>query len=103
MGLAMSTTFEFADGGRAEKPDTRTNSVASWTREDLDYAILAFCKTYTPQRASEIFYRVCGKTHPRQIPPYAYGTIIAALAKEITGRPFRGALNLRLPSNKDDA
>ena len=103
MGLAMSTTFEFADGGRAERYDTRTRSVSTWTRPDLDYAILAFCKTHTPQRASEIFYRVCGKTLPSQIPPYAYGTVIAALAKEITGRPFRGELNLRLPSNKDDA
>lgn len=99
----MATTFEFADGGGAERVDTRTGRAATWTRQDLEYAIVAFCKTHTPQRASDIIYQVCRATHPKAIPTYAFGAVIAAMAKEITGRPERGRVNLRLPIKKDDA
>ena len=103
----MIKIFEFSDGGRAERFDTATGRVATWTREDLDYSILAFCKSHTKEEAQKIFYHCCKVTHPSQIPVYAYGTIIAMIAQIVTQRPDKGAHDerpvLRLPQRKDDA
>lgn len=101
----MSKTFEYADGGRAERFDTATGRCAAWSKEDLDYTILAFCTNHSAQEASTIFYRVCKVTHPSQIPPYAYGAVIAMMAEVLTRRPYRNEVTerLRRPQRKDNA
>lgn len=105
----MSKTFKFGDGHSAKgsRWDVRRNGRQSiWTREDLYYAVQAFCKTHTPQEAVEIFYQCARVKRPEDVPTYAFGAVIGMLARLLSDRLFEFEIEhrsvLKLPAKKDD-
>ena len=107
MERAMSKTFKFSDGLAAsgDRLDVRRGRrPAVWSREDLNYAVVAYCKNHSPQQLVEILYHCARVTHPNHVPSYAFGAVIGMIAQEITDRPYedevahRPSLRLRLPA-----
>lgn len=102
----MSKTFKFSDGHAAcgQRFDVRRGGrPAVWTRAELNYAVVAYCRNHSPQQLVEILYHCARVTHPDHVPSYAFGAVMSMIAQEITERPYeeevahRPSLRLRLP------
>ena len=90
----MSKTFEFDDGQPCNSYDTRSGSIAQWTRSDFVYAVQAYSKTKGPRQAASIIQQICGMADPTLVPSYAFGRIIAVMARQLTGRDHREYANV---------
>ncbi len=104
-GAAMNKPFTFGDGQAAggAKLDARLGKrPAIWTRDDLNYAVRAYCKTHTQQQAVEIFYHCCRVMRPGMVPSYAFGAVIGMMAQELTGRPWAAEASHTPPTRRDD-
>jgi hypothetical protein len=106
----MSKTFKFSDGlaaGGQHLDVKRGGRLAVWTRTDLNYAVVAYCRNHSPQDLVEILYACARVTHPDHVPSYAFGAIMGMIAQEITDRPHeeevahRPILRLPLARNLD--
>jgi hypothetical protein len=106
----MSNTFKFSDGHSASGQPfdvRRGGRPAVWNRNDLNYAIKAYCRNHSPQQLVEILYHCARVIHPTLVPSYAFGAIIGMVAQELTERPYeyevahRPQLRLPLARNLD--
>ncbi len=79
----MSKTFEFDDGQPCNSYDTRSGSIAQWTRSDFVYAVQAYSKTKGPRQAASIIQQICGMADPTLVPSYAFGAIIGVMAQQM--------------------
>ena len=96
----MSKTFKFSDGLAAsgDRLDVRRGRrPAIWSRDDLNYAAVAYCRNHTPQQLVEILYHCARVTHPNHVPSYAFGAVIGMIAQEITDRPSEAEVAHRPP------
>ncbi len=79
----MSKTFEFDDGQPCNSYDTRSGSIAQWTRSDFVYAVQAYSRTKGPRQAASIIQQICGMADPTLVPSYAFGAIIGVMAQQM--------------------
>lgn len=104
MERAMGKTFKFSDGQGAsgQRFDVkRGGRPAIWTRTDLNYAVVAYCRNHSPEQLVEILYHCARVTHPDHVPNYAFGAVMGMIAQELTDRPHEDEVahrpTLRLP------
>ena len=98
----MSKTFKFSDSLGGHRFDARRGGRASiWSRTDLNYAVVAYCRNHSPDQLVEILYHCARVTHPDHVPSHAFGAIIGMIVQEITDRPHEDEVahrpTLRLP------
>lgn len=96
----MSKTFQFSDGQSANGAwlDVRPGGrPAIWNRNDLNYAVVAYCKTHSPDQLVEILHHCARVTHPDHVPSYAFGAIIGMIAQELADRPSEAEVAHRPP------
>lgn len=104
----MIKTFKFSDGLAASKHRLdvkRGGRPAIWSRTDLNYAVVAYCRNHSPQQLVEILYHCARVTHPGHVPSYAFGAVMSMIARELTDRPYEDEVAHRptlrlLPNNR---
>jgi hypothetical protein len=78
--------FEFADGSPHDKSalyDTRTGKVVGWSKDEFVCAINTHQKAFGPAATRAILFELFETTDPTNIPSFAFGSIIQAIAAEM--------------------
>ncbi len=83
------SVFEFRDGGKRMRLDSRNDSVGVWNKAEVVLALNTHAKEKGTPATLRIVRSVLGHEDPTRIQPHDYGTILAAISKDLTTRPHK--------------